>query len=380
MSRPKGGIGRGLGALGLSTGVRPAEPNQIQIEEDVPESVPVNPETNGNGNGASAATAPAPAARETNREGQNRKIGLTHVPISSIAPNPYQPRKHIDPEVLQELASSIIEHGLIQPPVVSYNPNFDENAAANSEPEESDEDAPKKERKARYLLIAGERRWQAAKLAGLTSIPVVLKETTPLQMLELALVENIQRADLNPLEEAYAYRQLVDEFGLTQENVAKRVGKSRVSVTNSLRLLSLPKVIIESINRGEITEGHARAILMLERLPEQKRGQAQLRLLREVIDKKISVRDAEELARRILSQNYIAVIDAELQSLPPLVEETAKKSAADYETEELESRLREALGSKVEISRSKKGGKIVIQYSTNEELDSIFRRIVDFEI
>ena len=164
------------------------------------------------------------------KKSEQRKVGLSWVEITSIAPNPYQPRKHIDPVILNELADSIKELGIIQPPVVSYNPDFDERVLADLEGDEASHsdvvDADGKNRRARYLLIAGERRWQASKLAGLTTIPVVLKESTPLQMLEMALVENIQRADLNPLEEAAAYRQLVTEFKLTQQDVARRVGKS----------------------------------------------------------------------------------------------------------------------------------------------------------
>lgn len=387
MSKPKGGLaaGRGLGALGLGTGVRPSK--AVREEEDVVESVPVEPEANGATNGTTAAPAQPPRREVATRDG--RKMGLSHVPISSIIPNPYQPRKHIDPDVLEELAASIREHGLIQPPVVSYNPDFDENAETTGENEsetEGEAEITPREKKARYVLIAGERRWQAAKLAGLTSIPVVIKETTPLQMLELALVENIQRADLNPLEEAYAYQQLVREFGLTQENVAKKVGKSRVAVTNSLRLLSLPNVIIEALNAGKITEGHGRAILMLERLPDDKRLPAQLRVLREIVtrentDRPMSVRETEESARRILGLNSIASIDAELQGLQP-VEETPKQThVASRETRELEERLRDALGYKVELSRNNKGaGKLVIQFSDPEQLNQIYRHIVRDEI
>jgi ParB family chromosome partitioning protein len=381
-SRPKGGIGRGLGALGLGTGagVRPTEQSQTNQEpEDVTESVPVDHELV-NSNGVNGA-APEPRREVTLRDG--RKSGLTQVPISSIAPNPYQPRKFIDREVLEELAASIREHGLIQPPVVSYNPDFDENA--DDTDTITDEGKPR-ERKARYLLIAGERRWQAAKLAGLTSIPVVIKETTPLQMLELALVENIQRADLNPLEEAEAYQQLVSEFGLTQEAVARKVGKSRVAVTNSLRLLALPPQVRTEINEGRITEGHGRAILMLERLPDDKRLRAQLRLLNDILTrdltgKPMSVREAEETARRILSLNSIALIDAELQNLPA-VEETPKPThVADHETRYIEERLREALTYKVEVSRNSKGaGKIVIQFADNEQLNAIYKHIVRDEI
>lgn len=374
MSRPKGGMGRGLGALGLGTGLRNPEANAITPEaDDVTESVPVNLEVEAEPKAANGASAVPVEPREvTTRDG--RKIGLTQVPISSIIPNPYQPRKHMDPVVLDELAASILEHGLIQPPVVSYNPDYNQNV------EEDDTDPAHKNRKARYVLIAGERRWTAAKIAGLTTIPVVIKETTPLQMLELALVENIQRADLNPLEEAYAYRQLVSEFGLTQESVAKKVGKSRVAVTNSLRLLSLPPAVIEAINHGDITEGHARAILMLDRLSDEQRLRSQQRLLHEIILKQLTVRDSEEAARRLLRMNLIADIDAELQGALPAQEPPKPVRVTDRETHELEERLIQTLETKVELMRSKKGGKIVIQFFSDEELEKILGKIIDFEI
>jgi len=157
--------------------------------------------------------------------------GLLQVPVSAISPNPMQPRTTMEPQALAELAASIKEHGLIQPLVVTQQG-----------PEH-------------YQLIAGERRWEAARLAGLATIPVVVKDATPQQVLELALVENIQRADLNPLEEATAFQQLVDEFGLTQEQVAERVGKSRVAVTNTLRLLRLPPEVKQALAKGAIREG-----------------------------------------------------------------------------------------------------------------------------
>ena len=171
--------------------------------------------------------------------GQEPAGGVAQVPVAAITPNPMQPRTTIDPDTLAELADSIREHGLLQPLIVTRRG-----------PEQ-------------YQLIAGERRWQAARLAGLASVPAIVKEATPQEVLEIALVENIQRADLNPLEEASAFRQLVDEFGLTQEQVALRVGKSRVAVTNVLRLLRLPAEARQALAGGSIREGHARALLAL---------------------------------------------------------------------------------------------------------------------
>src|SRR5687768_11028786 len=164
--------------------------------------------------------------------------GLTDVDVDAIVRNPRQPRQHVDPAKLEELASSIREHGVLQPLVVREVPGAGTR---------------------RFELIAGERRWHAARLAGLARVPVVVKDVTPQAQLELALVENIQRADLSPLEEAVAYRQLIEEFGLTHEALAKRLGKNRVTVTNTLRLLGLPEVVKAALAAAEISEGHARA-------------------------------------------------------------------------------------------------------------------------
>jgi ParB family chromosome partitioning protein len=195
------------------------------------------------------------------------KAGAAEIPIARVSPNPHQPRQDMDEETLAELASSIREHGVIQPLVVT---------------QVGDE----------YQLIAGERRWRAAQLAGLTTVPAIVKETTPQQMLELALVENVQRADLNPLEEAGAYRQLIDEFGLTQEEVADRVGKSRAAIANTVRLLRLPDDVKEALGAGRISEGHARALLSLPTARLQ-------RQVMDIVEKRgFNVRQTEDLVRQ----------------------------------------------------------------------------------
>lgn len=339
-------MGRGLSALGLGGPVPVTSTSEARKEGPTP--MPLKDKEN---NGTAQ-----PESRE-------RKSGLMMVPISSIVANPYQPRKHIDPDVLAELAQSIRENGLIQPPVVSLNPDYDPDYKGSPE----DDDGPlQKERKARYLLIAGERRWQASKLAGVTEIPVVIKEATPIQMLELALVENIQRADLNPLEEALAYRQLMQEFKLTQEAVAQKVGKSRAAVANSLRLFDLPQQILDAVYTNQISEGHARALLMVHRTEDQ------YRLLHDIIAKQFSVRQTEEMARRM---NALAATEGHL-----LTEERPKLSPAERETRELEDQFMHALGSRVSLSRSNKGGKLTIQFSTDDELEAIYARIVGSEI
>jgi len=262
---------------------------------------------------------------------QDATAGLVQVPVGAISPNPLQPRSALDPEALAELAASIKEHGLLQPLIVT-----------RQGPE-------------RYQLIAGERRWQAARLAGLATVPAIIKEATPQQTLEMALVENIQRADLNPLEEAAAFRQLVEEFGLTQEQVAERVGKSRVAVTNTLRLLRLPAEVKQALADGTVQEGHARALLALP-TPE-----AQKAALKTVIGQALSVRQTEELVRRLLAEP------------PP----RQVREPMSPETRALEQEFRQALGTKVTLFRNRKGqGRLVIHFYSEEELQAIYEMIV----
>ena len=243
--------------------------------------------------------------------------GLTEVPVRAIRPNPHQPRAAFDEHTLQELADSIREHGLIQPLIVVRD----------------GEDA--------YTLVAGERRWRAAQLAGLEAVPVVIKDAAPQQMLEMALVENVQRADLNPLEEAFAYKQLSEDFGLTQEQIAQRVGKSRVAVANILRLLKLPDPIKARLADNLISEGHARALLALGDANEQQR------VLSHIIKHSLSVRQTEELIRRQMEDR-------------PVKKTTQPRRRLSADSRALEDRMRRALGTKVSLFRSKKGGTIVI--------------------
>jgi ParB family chromosome partitioning protein len=258
--------------------------------------------------------------------------GMREVPVDAIAPNPQQPRQYLDPEALAELAASIKEHGLIQPLIVSESiPGMD------------------------YQLIAGERRLEAAKLAGLETVPVIVKEVTPQQMLELALVENIQRADLNPLEEAAAYQQLAQEFGLTQQEIADRVGKNRVSVANALRLLRLPDFCKSMLSAGQISEGHARALLGLEDDLE-----AMKRILKTVIRQHLNVRQTEELVRRVRSG--------------PLSIKATRTHAP--ETLALEKEFSQSLGTKVSLTHSKKGGRLTIHFYSEEELQGLYELLV----
>ncbi len=255
--------------------------------------------------------------------------GVQEVEVDSIVPNPRQPRRALDPDALQELAASIKEQGLVQPLVVT-------------------------EIEGGYQLLVGERRWRAASLAGLETVPVVIREVTPQQMLELALVENLQREDLNPLEAAAAYQQLVEEFGMTQQQVADRVGKNRVTVTNTLRLLKLPEQVQDALLAEKISEGHARAMLRL-------RGEgAQMQVLEAIIKRGLSVRQTEELVRRMVEEP----------------EAKPKEPTKSPELTALEDQFRHALGTKVSLSRGKKGGKLVIYFYSEEELQGIYDLIV----
>jgi ParB family chromosome partitioning protein len=272
--------------------------------------------------------------------------GVQEIDLAQIEPNPRQPRHNLPSPALEELADSIREHGMLQPLLLTSVPS----PAAGG---------------ARYQLIAGERRWRAAKLAGLRQVPAIVRGTSPQEMLELALVENIQRADLNPLEEAEAYRELMDDFGLTQEQVAHKVGKDRTTVANILRLLKLPTALKQAVLDEKISEGHARALLQLNDETYE------LAMLKTVVAKNLSVRQTEELVRRAL-------------------ETLARKNGGRHngsrrdpstmlrtpETRALEDDLRRALGTKVELVRSHKGGKIVIEFYSDEELDAIYRKIV----
>ena len=257
--------------------------------------------------------------------------GVTQLPVSAIGRNPRQPRTRLDPTELEELANSIREHGVIQPLVV----------AQSAYP-------------GQYTLITGERRLEAARLAGLPTVPALIREATDQQLLELALVENIQRSDLGPLETAHAYKHLAEDFGLSHEEIAAKVGKKRVTVTNTLRLLKLPARLLDALASGQITEGHARALLALPN------PQAQTAAFATVVNKGLNVRQTEELVRRLLGQ----------QDARPA------KPTRQAESDALATRLREALGTKVALKRGRKGGTIIIHFYSDEELNAIAEAIL----
>ncbi len=259
------------------------------------------------------------------------------IPIDQIAPNPHQPRRRFDEEALAELAASIRVHGVLQPLILAR----------------ADPTSP-----VPYYIVAGERRWRAAKMAGLTHVPAIVKDATRQQLVEWALVENVQRTDLNPLEAAAAYKSLIDGFGLTQAQVAERVGKSRAAVTNTLRLLNLPPEAQAALLEGKISEGHGRALLALDD-PDMQR-----RVLKHIIEKGLSVRETEALVRRIVQGDKTERKPPEKPSLPP-------------ELQAVERAFRDVLGTKVEVRKGKRGGQIVIHFYSDEELQAIYEAIVE---
>ena len=253
----------------------------------------------------------------------------TEIPLARIRPNPYQPRRSSADKAIEDLAASIREHGVLQPILVTEVLDG-------------------------YQLVAGERRFRAAEMAGLERIPAVVRNLADRSQLELALVENIQRADLNPMEEAHAYRQLADEFGLSQDEIAKRVGRARATVANTLRLLDTDPAVQVAVTDGHITEGHARAIGGLD-------PAAQVHLLGAIVSRELSVRQAEELARRLRE--------------PRAPSKSARSASADPDLERVEEDLRRSLGTKVSLARTRRGGRIVIEYYSDEELGRLYERL-----
>jgi len=252
--------------------------------------------------------------------------GVMQISPDLITPNPHQPRAKFNPESISELAASIKEHGIIQPLIVTQEV---ESLA--------------------YTLIAGERRLKAAVEAGLKSVPVVVREASDQERLEIALIENVQRADLSPLETAEAYHQLATDFKLNHSQIAERVGKSRVAITNTLRLLNAPPSVKQALVQEQITEGHARALLSLSTT------QAQAAALQTILDKELTVRQTESLVRKLSGEK--------LPSQP--------KPAPSPEVVAMEEKLESALGTRVKMKYGKQGGTITIHYYSDEELEAL---------
>lgn len=252
----------------------------------------------------------------------------TLIGINEIEPNKLQPRKNFDEDALHELAESIKQYGIIQPLVVQKKGKF-------------------------YEIIAGERRWRAARLAGLKKVPVIIKDYTEQEIVEISIIENIQREDLNPIEEALAYQRLIAEFHLKQDEVAERVSKSRTAVTNSMRLLKLSEKVQEMLIEDIISAGHARALIPIED------EDLQLNTAMKILDEHLSVRETEKLVKKLLTKKEIS-------------KEKEKKEENDFIYRNLEEKMKSIIGTKVSIDRKTNGkGKISIEYYSNEELERI---------
>lgn len=268
-------------------------------------------------------------SKEENKESKDGKATETVVKITQVEPNREQPRKNFDEDALQELADSIKQFGLLQPILVQ-------------------------DRKTHYEIIAGERRWRAAKLAGLKEVPVIIRDYTDQEIVEISLIENIQREDLNPIEEAQAYKRLLTEFNLKQDEVAERVSKSRTAVTNSMRLLKLCDEVQQMIIDDMLSTGHARALISIED-PEQ-----QYTIAQKIFDEKLSVREVEKLVKDLNKPEK------------PKKESNKEDKSLDIIYEAIEEKLKQSLGTKVEISSKGNGaGKLEIEFYNHVDLDRI---------
>ena len=269
-------------------------------------------------------------------ETKNQKQGLTEIPIEQIGPGPFQPRKQIDESQLNELAQSIKAQGVIQPIVVRERAIADSHTGV------------------RFEIIAGERRWRATQIAGLESIPAVIRTIADSEAVAVALIENIQRENLNPLEEANAFQRLIIEYEMSHQEVANSVGRARASITNALRLLDLPSSVQELVNKKMLTMGHARALLSIG-----DRGM-QLEVANLIVEKGLSVREAEGLVRKIVEKK----------------KPNQQKTAVDPDIQRLEKDLTNRLGARVSIKHKKTGsGTLSIKYSSSDELEGILSKI-----
>lgn len=262
---------------------------------------------------------------------ESRITEAIEIDVDALQPNPLQPRGQVMPDTLVELAESIREHGLLEPIVVAKTP-------------------------AGYQIIAGERRWRASKLAGLTRIPCVVKETTPQGMLEMAIVENVQRVDLNPLERAQAYLRLIEEFGLSPQEIAQRVGKSGPYISNTLRLLDLPDAIKDGLLSNSITEGHCKAILGLTH-------EQMIQAYKIIIRDGLGTREAEELARRMKAQSGI----------PPRTERVYVHSP---NVEKMEKNIAETFGCKVKLLKSQRSSRLLMVFDNDGKLNKALDKLV----
>lgn len=306
MAAKKTGLGRGLDAL---------FPEKTTVSKDTTKKPAVKKKTESKTGSATANDA------------STERKGTLLVKLSSVEPNLNQPRKQFDEDALVELSESIKQYGILQPILVTDKKNY-------------------------YEIIAGERRWRAAKLAGLKEVPVIVKEFNEQELVEISLIENIQREDLNPVEEAMAYKRLIDEFNLKQDEIADRVGKSRTAVTNSMRLLKLDEKVQQMLIDEMITAGHARAILSI---PDKEQQAA---VAMKVFDEKLSVRETEALVKHVLE--------------PPKEKKKTVNTTEDAVYEQLEEKMKSIVGTRVFIHRKKNNkGKIEIEYYSKDDLERI---------
>lgn len=269
-------------------------------------------------------------------ETKNQKQGLTEIPVEQIGPGPFQPRKQINEPQLNELAQSIKAQGVIQPIVVRERAIVDSHTGV------------------KFEIIAGERRWRATQIAGLESIPAVVRTIADSEAVAVALIENIQRENLNPLEEASAFQRLIIEYEMSHQEVANSVGRARASITNALRLLDLPSSVQELVNKKMLTMGHARALLSI-----QDRGM-QLEVANLIVEKGLSVREAEGLVRKIVDRK----------------KPNQQKTTVDPDIQRLENDLTNKFGARVSIKHKKSGGgTLSIKYSSSDELEGILSKI-----
>lgn len=270
-------------------------------------------------------------AQDIHQINKNDKEKVTSLKLAQIEPNKEQPRKNFDEEKLQQLADSIKQHGVIQPIIVKdLNNGY-------------------------YQIVAGERRWRASRIAGITEIPAIIRTYDELATMQIALIENLQREDLNPIEEALSYKALLDDFALTQEKVSEQVGKSRSAIANTIRLLSLPKQVQKLLEEGAISGGHARAILSVTS------EEGKLQLAEKIIENELNVRQAEQLAK---------ALNAQKQEKEPAQPQT---SAFDLQLQGIQKRMSDLLGTKVKILNGAKKGKIEIEYYSANDLERVLK-------
>lgn len=270
-------------------------------------------------------------AQDIHQINENDKEKVTSLKLAQIEPNKEQPRKNFDEEKLQQLADSIKQHGVIQPIIVKdLNNGY-------------------------YQIVAGERRWRASRIAGITEIPAIIRTYDELATMQIALIENLQREDLNPIEEALSYKALLDDFALTQEKVSEQVGKSRSAIANTIRLLSLPKQVQKLLEEGAISGGHARAILSVTS------EEGKLQLAEKIIENELNVRQAEQLAK---------ALNAQKQEKEPAQPQT---SAFDLQLQGIQKRMSDLLGTKVKILNGAKKGKIEIEYYSANDLERVLK-------